>query len=39
MATVDPKKAESIYEFSAVDTDGKDVRGIICLRNCSSFSV
>ena len=26
MASVDPKKAESIYEFSAKDIDGNDVR-------------
>jgi len=36
MATVDPKKAESVYEFSAVDIDGKDIclekyKGHVCI--------
>ena len=37
MASVDPKKAGSIYEFSATDIDGKEVKLVTMGNGKSQF--
>ena len=37
MASVDPKKAGSIYEFSATDIDGKEVKFVTMESGNPSF--